>query len=592
MTTEQIRHLKPLWFGDELSLLGHLHLPRGTAYDIAVVICATPFGYENIAGHRGLRILADELAASGIASLRFDFPGTGDSDGIQSVDSWRQSVSSAVARLKRETGCRQLGVIGVGLGGTIAITCLDAGLDIDKLVVWEPHLSGREWLRKHRAYHRLAAGAEYASSSPSPSAAATEELSGFPMTAELAKGLTALDVTKYETGLWPESRSRPAALLVARDLEKTGGRHRDVLSIRGIAALGESWDGLDQMYVEPHLSIAPKPLFARMRSWLLEGVGERSSFVVGQQVDESTSTRIGANGMVEEIARYTEGDGGLLFSMETRPMGRQPDPTWLVMLTGRAVRHIGPNRIWVRMARELAERGYASVRLDGRSVGDSDGSGNGLMPNEEYYQEHIYDDIEQIMEVARVNGAQRFLMTGICSGATASYQIAWRRNDVAAILLLNPLQLRHDPEDDERAKIQLAKKVRFRTERLREPGFYLQILKGEYSFRKPLKVIRTRFAALFHRGKVMLDERSYVYRGFHDLAAKPVEIDVFVSNDDPICISFLERHFGIDFKGLPGDRIRVHRCPDADHTIRPLRAQEMFAGVLREALARISGRSV
>jgi hypothetical protein len=233
--------------------------------------------------------------------------------------------------------------------------------------------------------------------------------------------------------------------------------------------------------------------------------------------------------------------------------------------------------------------GYASIRMDGRSVGDSDGSGNGLMPNEEYYQEHIYDDIEHVMGEAISRGAKKFLMTGICSGATASYQVAWRRNDVSAIVMLNPLQLRHDPEDDQRAEVQLAKRVRFRMKRLLDPDFYVQVLKGEYSFKKPLKIIYTRLMdALLHRRAIILNERSYVYTGFHSLAAKPVEIDVFVSGGDPIAIAFLDRHFGIGFEGFRGERLRTHLCPGADHTIRPFHAQDMFFSVLRGALARIA----
>jgi hypothetical protein len=155
--------------------------------------------------------------------------------------------------------------------------------------------------------------------------------------------------------------------------------------------------------------------------------------------------------------------------------------------------------------------------------------------------------------------------------------------------MLNPLQLRHDPEDDERAKVQIAKKVHIRKERLFDPNLYLSLLKGEYPVRKVLGLLYTRFAdALFYRRTLILDERSYVYTGFHSLSAKPVEIDVFVSGEDPIAISFLERHFGLGFNGFRGKRLRVHLCPGTDHTIRQFHAQEMFFGVLRSALARVS----
>ena len=84
------------------------------------------------------------------------------------------------------------------------------------------------------------------------------------------------------------------------------------------------------------------------------------------------------------------------------------------------------------------------MRLDRRSVGDSDGDGNGLMPNEEYYQQHIYDDIEDVMQQATAQGARNSsCVTGHLLGApTASYhRSCGAATDVRAIVLLNLLQL-------------------------------------------------------------------------------------------------------------------------------------------------------
>jgi pimeloyl-ACP methyl ester carboxylesterase len=590
LTSSRSAHdLRALWFG-EPSLLGHLHTPRGAALDLAVVICATPFGYENICGHRGLRILGDRLAAAGIATLRFDVPGTGDSDGEQRVPAWKASVGDAVATLRRETGCAHIGLIGVGLGGTIALACLDEGLDVEKLILWGTPTTGRSWLRAQRAYKRFAVQKPDSDGPPPPpSPEGIEELSGFPLTAALSAELTALDVAKGVGDSWPAARARPATLAISRNASVSQNDLAGSLRARGISVEVEARDGFDPMYAEPHLSIAPEDIFARMRDWLADGVTSRAPYALSSSVGKGVATRIGKNGLVEEIARYTEGDGGLLFSIETRPVGRASHPTWLILLTGRAVRHIGPNRIWVRFAREVAARGFASLRLDGRSVGDSEGEGNGLMPNAEYYQEHIYDDIERVMELGTAAGAGQFLMTGICSGATASYQVAWRRPDVRAIVLLNPLQLRHDPEDDERAKVDLAKRWSFRKELWTDPQAYVRAFKGEFPLRQVLKVLFLRARGLLSlRGRPRADEPSYVVTGFHSLARKPVEIDIFLSGADEIAVGFLERHFGVGLVGFDREHLRVHRVPGADHTIRPLFAQERFFDLLRTALGRIA----
>lgn len=606
MSSSEGQDLRAIWFGDDVSLLGHVHTPRGTALDLCAVICATPFGYENVCGHRGVRVLGDRLAAGGIAALRFDFPGTGDSDGEHGLPEWKAAVAAAVSTARRETGCTRVAVIGVGLGGTIALASLDQGLDVDKLVLWGAPTRARAWLREQRAYQRVAALRSKPDPNvppPPPTPSGIEELSGFPMPAKLAGDLTAFDVSTVPADAWPAGRARPVTLVVTRNLGSTGDEATlgVAMSARGIAATVEATDGFNQMFDEPHLSIAPEPIFALMRDWLEKDATPRAAYPTAAPsaaegtLPKGVTTTIGRDGLVQETARYKPGADGLLFSIETRPVGREPNPTWLIFLTGRAVRHIGPNRIWVRFARELARQGYASLRLDGRSVGDSDGAGNGLMPNEEYYQEHIYDDIENVMGIAVAQGSKQFLMTGICSGATASYQIAWRRSDVKAIVLLNLLQLRHDPEDDDRAKVQQVMKFGLRKKLWLDPASYRRLFKGGLSpqmrralsgralLLAPLRAMRSLLKRVTAKG----DEPDYVVKGYNELAKKPVEIDIFLSETD-LSVHFMERHFGPDLAKLGREHVRVHRVHHTDHTIRALFAQDRFFEILRSAVERIA----
>jgi len=583
--------LRALWFGEAASLIGHLHTPTGDARDLCTVICPVPFGYENVCSHRAQRTFADQLARAGIASLRFDFPGTGDSDGAHDLDAWIAAVGEAVSTARRETGCTRIALIGVGLGGTLALAALDRGLDVDQLVMWGAPAKGRTWLREQRAFHKVAVpegslrDPRYPPAPPTPEG--LEELSGFAMTAPLAEALSALDLTKAS---WPAERARPATLVVTR--HKTGDEKTLIapMAARAIEPTTEVREGFGDMFAEPHLSVAPQEICDLIREWLAKDAPSRSPYPKAPAVPAPAATKIGADGLVEEIARYKQGADGLLFSIESRPAGRPAKPTWLVFNTGRAVRHIGPNRIWVRYARELAKQGYASLRLDGRSVGDSDGDGNGLMPNEEYYQEHIYDDIENVMELATAQGATRFFMSGICSGATACYHVAWRRNDVRGVLMLNLLQLKNDPDDDRDRAFDVVAKFALRKKLLLDPASYKRLWKeglppGIRKFAFSRAMWEAPLAKLTSLAKRAIGKReeSYIVRGYNGLPEKGVELDVFLS--DSRAMSFIDRHFAGN-KMSP--KIRVHRVYQADHTIQPLFAQDVFFGVLREAVARVS----
>lgn len=72
-----------------------------------VVLC-NPFGQEAIMTHRGWRYLATALAANGMPALRFDYHGTGDSDGDESdparLQAWTASIVAAVRVLRERTG--------------------------------------------------------------------------------------------------------------------------------------------------------------------------------------------------------------------------------------------------------------------------------------------------------------------------------------------------------------------------------------------------------------------------------------------------------------------------------------------------------
>ena len=589
MSLPGLHDIGALWFGEEVRLLGHLHTPRGSAIDIGVVICGAPFGYENICGYRGLRMLGDRLAQCGIAALRYDPPGTGDSDGEQRVQSWKAAVVDAVATLRRESECTRVGIIGVGLGGTIALAALDDGLDVDKLVLWGAPARGRAWLRQQRVYHTVTEIKADPAEPPPPPPEGVEELSGFPMTSELAGELTALNVNHVAEWRWPAARARPVALVIPRSAGDTESDLSDALKTRGMEVIVHAGEGFDAMLADPQLSIAPLALFASLCDWLAQGAPSRTPYAAVVNPSDGVKTQVGPQGLVEEIARYSPGDAGLLFSVEARPAHREPDPTWLIFLTGGAIRHVGPNRIWVRLARELAALGYASLRMDGRTVGDSEGEGNGPVPDWKYYQDHIYDDAERIMDVGIGAGAKQYLMAGICSGGATSYHVAWRRSDVRAIVLINPLQLRNDSEDDARARVQLAQKWRPREGLWTDPSAYWRVLKGELPVLRALKLLFVKAAAgLPFRAKPGSMGASYVARGFHELARKPVQVDIFLSGADDIAASFLERHFGAGLRDFDREHLRLHRVPNCDHTIRPLFAQDRFFQLVRAALDRIT----
>ncbi len=107
---------------DEFQLAGWLHLPDT---ELPPVVIGAHGLFSNAAGHRQLR-LANALNRVGIAYLRFDHRGCGESDGVfgeaTTFDGRCRDMETAVnfARNHPETGDR-IGLFGSSIGGAVAL---------------------------------------------------------------------------------------------------------------------------------------------------------------------------------------------------------------------------------------------------------------------------------------------------------------------------------------------------------------------------------------------------------------------------------------------------------------------------------------
>ncbi len=140
--------------------------PEAPARDRVAVLCA-PIGHEYTRAHRSIRHLADRLARAGIPALRYDHHGIGDSPGGDldpgRVAAWIEGIRKACAEPRAGSWARRtVLVVGLRLGATLAALA-SRGTRIDDLVLWNPCVSGRAYVRELQA---IAMSAERAGSAP------------------------------------------------------------------------------------------------------------------------------------------------------------------------------------------------------------------------------------------------------------------------------------------------------------------------------------------------------------------------------------------------------------------------------------------
>jgi alpha-beta hydrolase superfamily lysophospholipase len=110
------------------------------------------------------------------------------------------------------------------------------------------------------------------------------------------------------------------------------------------------------------------------------------------------------------------------------------DLTGVVLLTAGLDHHVGPNRIYVKLARRLAAMGCVVLRFGFSGTGDS-GPRRDKLPA----SQSVIDETQQAMDyVEGLMGLKRFILIGLCSGAIPAFQVAAADSRVRGAILLNP----------------------------------------------------------------------------------------------------------------------------------------------------------
>lgn len=155
----------PFFFpGRDCELFGVLHSPASVPANAAFVFCA-PFGEEKLWTHLVYVSFARELARRGMTVLRFDYRGTGDSDG-DSEDAMPgaclEDIHRALDVLRERCGRRvSLGLLGLRFGATLAAIAAETEADVQRLVLWSPVLRGAAYAQELLRMNLAAQIAQY-----------------------------------------------------------------------------------------------------------------------------------------------------------------------------------------------------------------------------------------------------------------------------------------------------------------------------------------------------------------------------------------------------------------------------------------------
>ena len=101
----------------------------------------------------------------------------------------------------------------------------------------------------------------------------------------------------------------------------------------------------------------------------------------------------------------------------------------IIILGAGLVHRVGPNRLSVKIARVLGQLGFINLRFDYSGIGDSSVRKDNLP----YHKSVILETQEAMDLVHSAKGIQHFILLGICTGATNSFEVARRDPRVRAV---------------------------------------------------------------------------------------------------------------------------------------------------------------
>jgi alpha-beta hydrolase superfamily lysophospholipase len=555
---------------------------------VGVLICPL-FGNDDLCSYRARREWARTLARDGHAALRIDLPGTGDSVGGPHdpgrVQAWVEAVATAAAWLRERPGCARVCAIGIGLGGLLAFRATCEGAAIDDLALWAVPARGRTFVRQLRALSQMEASratAEEPESASLPEGAIAS--AGFVLSAETVAALERMDLTELEL----PCPSRRRVLLLERDGLEVDARLHEALSRAGAEVMVAPGPGYGAMVIPPQQSRPPTEVFATVGAWLAQSPPQPASLAPEHPALGGGATMLeltvdGAR-IRETPVTIARDDGSLLGVLAA---GESSAPVCAVLLNAGALRHIGPNRMWVETARRWAARGVPTLRIDLAGIGDSDGDAGSLERDEGLYVPRYVTQTIEVLDALGERGLpQRFVLAGLCSGAYWSFQAALEDDRVAAAFMINPRALFWDWDV---GAVRDARNVR----KALRAVTWLKLLRGQITRERVARIARgigVSLGSLPARARTRRPGRDggvdRLTVALEQLESSGTELLGVFTAGEPV-LEELTRDGGLErMRAKPSVRIESIPGPLTSHTLEPLALQRAVAGLLDEALER------
>jgi pimeloyl-ACP methyl ester carboxylesterase len=540
----------------------------------AVVMCSA-LGVEELAARKSWRILAEKIATAGQPVLRFDYPGTGDSTDLDEEMNrfplWLASANGAIDWLRATAGVREISLIGLRWGGTLAALVAAERDDIASLALLEPFVTGRDFVREMRATAQL-----WPARAGVQSVYDGIEIGGIGFSTSTLDAARPVDLMTIER--LPASR----VLILSKTNGGKTARYAERLQAQGAAVTTKPFEGLELMLSDPTAARPPGSAWSVVADWIHRAPAPPAP----------PSGRPQAPADRLDSAHWTEtpvtfGPSHNLFGILAEPANPLATSRPVLFLNAGGVHHVGWARQTVTQARRLAALGVTSLRMSQTGVGETPATAG--TPEVSFYSEQGQQDVVSGVEWLAAHTGRGVAVVGACSGAYQAFHGALRDARITEVVIVNLQCFHYTPAIWlELRSWQMTRsyeiELKQRLQREDSGGAATRTMKLETLGLKVVRKVSAMSQTLMKRYVPGKDARGHAETMVRRLAARGTRI-LFVYSDDDRGRNELDEHLGVDgcrATALPGVGLKI--IAGADHTFTERSSRAEFLLILEEFL--------
>ncbi|CAM6055282.1 unnamed protein product [Sphagnum tenellum] len=360
---------------------------------------------DDVTGYKSFRRLADAFAEKGFPTVRIHYPGTGNSANPGVADYWelwRMSVHRSIEWLRTNYGVTEIVLCGFRFGAMIAASIAEQRDDVTGLMLIAPVLRGKSYIRQLMM--------------ETNQTSASIEIGCVDLTSETIQTINSLCLEKIVLKPYCEVAIFGTPTSPLRGCIEAWRKS-------GLSVTSNDLTGLEA-FLRP--TFANHEADADLGSLLRWFIANFTGKLRTPPILFLPSMAIHTAGCVETPVFF--GNDKNLFGVLCHPANHK---STTVVIMGNTSGDPHCASATVDLARQLANQGVATFRIDFSGIGDSLGDGT-----------HLYETLRNMeygaaIDMLETMGYRRFVAEGLCSGAFSAYYAAIYDPRITCVLLIN-----------------------------------------------------------------------------------------------------------------------------------------------------------